>query len=264
MQSTDRFSDKAVVVTGSSSGIGRASALRLGGEGAAVICADRREGPRSPEHEPDGSAPTDELIRRRGLSARFEPCDVGDEVQVDALFERVHPADPPLWAAVLCAGVFERDVSILEETASEHDRVMRVNERGIWLALRAAGRVLARQGSGGRIICIGSISGLVGLPDEPSYCSSKGAVVNLARAAALDLAPFDVTVNAVCPGFVETSMLAGDLADTSRRSELESSAPLGRLGAPADVAAAVAFLASDDAAFITGVALPVDGGYTCR
>jgi NAD(P)-dependent dehydrogenase (short-subunit alcohol dehydrogenase family) len=104
----------------------------------------------------------------------------------------------------------------------------------------------------------------VGLPDEPSYCSSKGAVVNLVRAAALDLAPFDVTVNAVCPGFVETSMLAADLADPNRRSELESSAPLGRLGAPADVAAAVAFLASDDAAFITGVALPVDGGYTCR
>ena len=264
MQSTDRFSGRTVVVTGSSSGIGRASALRLGGEGAAVTCADSRQAPRLPEHEPEGSVTTDELVRRRGVSARFTRCDVGDEVEVNALFEEPYSSDPPLWAAILCAGVFERDVSILDETASEHDRIMRVNERGIWLTIRAAARVLARQGRGGRIVCIGSVSGLVGLADEPSYCSSKGAVVNLVRAAALDLAPFNVTVNAICPGFVQTSMLAADLADPDRRSQLERSAPLGRLGTPADVAAAVAFLISDDAAFITGVALPVDGGYTCR
>jgi NAD(P)-dependent dehydrogenase (short-subunit alcohol dehydrogenase family) len=229
-----------------------------------VICADLQRVPRSPAHEAEDSLPTDELIAQQGGRSRFQQCDVADEAAVEALFEQAVENQSVLGAAVLCAGVFARDVSILDETAGEHDHTMRVNERGVWLGLRAAGRTLVRQERGGRIVCIASISGLVGLPDEPSYCASKGAVVNLVRAAALDLAPFGITVNAVCPGFVGTAMLADDLTEPDRRAEIERAAPLGRLGTPEDVAAAVGFLVSADAAFITGVALPVDGGYTCR
>jgi NAD(P)-dependent dehydrogenase (short-subunit alcohol dehydrogenase family) len=257
-------SGRVAVVTGSSSGIGRAVALRLAGTGVDVVCADRQREPRSPQHEAQGALSTDELIAQQGGRSRFRQCDVADEAEVEALFEQAAESQSVLAAAVLCAGVFERDASILEETAGEHDRTMRVNERGVWLGLRAAGRTLVRQESGGRIVCIASISGLVGLPDEPSYCASKGAVVNLVRAAALDLAPFGITVNAVCPGFVGTAMLASDLAEPDRRTKIERAAPLDRLGTPEDVAAAVDFLVSADAAFITGVALPVDGGYTCR
>ena len=165
---------------------------------------------------------------------------------------------------LLNAGIFSRRVSIVDERADEHDDIMRVNERGVWLGCRAAGQRFVERGEGGRIVCTGSISGLVGLPDEPAYCASKGAVVNLVRAVALDLAPHRVNVNAVCPGFITTAMLRETLEDFEMRASLEALTPWPRLGTPADVAAAVVFLVSDDAEWITGVALPVDGGYTCR
>lgn len=119
-------------------------------------------------------------------------------------------------------------------------------------------------GRPGRIVCIASISGLVGLPREPAYCASKAAVVNLTRAAALDLAPHEITVNAICPGYIATAMLRQELADPSRRAALEAATPWPRLGTVEDVAAAASFLISDDAAWITGAVLAVDGGYSCK
>jgi NAD(P)-dependent dehydrogenase (short-subunit alcohol dehydrogenase family) len=251
---------RRVVVTGASSGIGRATALRLAADGAAVVCCDRRREPRAAGGDAPG-APTHELIRTRGGRARFAACDVRAEGALEAA---VGDELSQVWAVVLAAGVFRRDVSILDETAEEHDDVLAVNERGVWLGCRAAGRALVAAGRGGRIVCVASVSGLVGLAEEPAYCASKGAVVNLVRAVALDLAPHGITVNAVCPGFVATAMLADELADPHARRDLERATPLGRIGRPEDVAASVAFLVSDDAAWITGVALPVDGGYTCR
>jgi len=253
-----RFSGHAALVTGASSGIGRAVALRLASEGAAVLCCDLVEAPVA------GGVPTVEMIRATGGTAAFAACDVAEEGALEHAVAAAGDLGPRLGIYVLNAGVFSRDVSILDETVEEHDRILRVNERGVWLGLRAAGRRLVAEGDGGKIVCMGSISGLVGLTDEPAYCASKGAVVNLVRAAALDLAPHRVSVNAVCPGFVETPMLRPALEDPQRLLRLKRSTPWPRLGRPEDVSAAVAFLASDDAEWVTGTALVVDGGYTCR
>lgn len=259
-----RLEGRALAVTGASSGIGRAVALRLAVEGAAVVCCDLQPEPRMGGMDREPCVPTDELIRREGGDARFAACDVTEATAVEAAFDTVRelPGDP--WGFVLAAGVFARDVSILEETEYEHDWTLSVNERGVWLGLRAAGRMLTGADGGGRIVCIASISGLVGLANEPAYCASKGAVVNLVRAAALDLAPYAVTVNAVCPGFVATAMLDAEIRDPARRAQLDAQAPLGRIGTGDDVAAAVAYLVAPEAGFVSGVALPVDGGYTCR
>lgn len=254
---------RSVLVTGASSGIGRAIALRLGRAGAAVLCCDVRESSRPDGFDSDPEVPTHAAIERAGSRAEFMQCDVTDAQAVDAACERLSVLGQP-WGLVFAAGVFTRDVSILDETIEEHDQVMAVNERGVWLGLRAGARQLVAGGAGGRIVCVASISGLVGLEQEPSYCSSKGAVVNLVRATALDLAPHGITVNAVCPGFIATAMLAGDVADPDRRALLQRATPAGRLGTPDDVATGVAFLMSPEAGFITGVALPIDGGYTCR
>lgn len=252
-----------MLVTGAASGVGRALALRVAADGARVLCCDARQTPRDAALEPDGDTPTHELIRRSGGRSEFAECDVAEPASVDDAFARLPSLGRP-WGYVLCAGIFTRDVSILDEQVEEHDRVMAVNERGVWLGVRAAARELVRAGSGGRIVCVASISGLVGLPDEPSYCASKGAVVNLVRAAALDVARHQITVNAVCPGFLATAMLAAEMRDPQRKAALESLTPLGRVGTPADVAAGVCYLLSPDAGFVTGISLPIDGGYTCR
>lgn len=250
-------------MTGAASGIGRAIALRLARTGASVLCCDVRESPRLEGLDSNPAVPTHTAIQRAGGRAEFGPCDVTDPASVNAAFRQMLALGQP-WGSVLAAGIFTRDVSIVGETVDEHDRLMAVNERGVWLGIRASARQLLGAGVGGRIVCVASISGLVGLAQEPSYCGSKGAVVNLVRAAALDLAPHGITVNAVCPGFIATAMLAEEVRDTTRRKVLEQATPAGRLGTPDDVANGVAFLMSPQAGFITGIALPIDGGYTCR
>lgn len=250
-----------VVVTGAASGIGRAIALRMAADGHPVLCVDRLRTPRPGGFDDAPDAATDEVIRARGGQARFVLVDV---TAMDALQVSLNTVDGRVWGAVLAAGVFERDVSILGERLDEYDRIMAVNVRAVWLGLQAVGRRLVAQGAGGRLVCLSSISGLVGLPNEPAYCASKAAVGGLVRAAALDLAEHGVTVNSVCPGFVRTSMLRADLDDSERVDQLVAATPMGRLGTPADVAHAVAFLMAAETSHVTGIALPVDGGYTAR
>jgi len=259
-----RHAGRIVLVTGTSSGNGRAIAMRLAAEGAKVVCCDIRVTPRPGGFDESTDVATHELIRARGGAAAFVECDAAEEASLDSAIGSAWQVFGGLDACVLNAGIFLRDASILDETPREHDQIMRVNERSVWLGLRGVGRSLVGAGRLGRIVCIASISGLVGLPAEPAYCASKAAVVNLVRAAALDLAPHEITVNAVCPGFIATAMLREELTDPKRRAALEAATPWPRLGTVEDVAAAASFLVSDDAAWITGAVLAVDGGYSCK
>lgn len=265
MTATELLVGRGALVTGSSSGIGRAIALRLAAEGAEVLCCDLTPEPRSTGRDEPSRDPTHVEIISRGGSAHFYPMDAEKEQSVEQAFDRAEGLAAPFRICVLNAGIFTGEASILRETIENHDRTLRVNERGVWLGCRAAARRFAAGGEGGRIVCVASISGQVGRAYESAYGTSKGAVVNLVRTAAVELAPHHINVNAVCPGFIETPMLEESLArDEAKRAKLERQTPWPRLGTPTDVAAAVKFLVSDDAEWITGVSLPVDGGYTSQ
>ena len=257
------LSGTVAVVTGTTSGIGRAVALRLADEGVSVLCCDVTRARRVTEPKrPEEHLPTDELVRARGGQARFQETDVADEGSFAMAFDQAEQMDGPVRVCVLNAGIFGLSSSLVDDSVENHDAILRVNERGVWLGCREAGRRFIRYANGGSIVCTASISGLVGMPGEAAYAASKGAVVALVRAAARDLAPHRIRVNAVAPGLVRTPMTAEVFESDAQLSAFAARTPLGDAAQAEDVAAAVAFLASDDAAFITGVTLPVDGGYS--
>ena len=237
--------------------------MRLAAEGAEILCCDLEPEAQTTSLDEPSPKPTHLEIIERGGSALFFAMDTAVERSVEEAFDQILEMTCPFRICVLNAGIFTGNMSILDETVENHDQTLRVNERGVWLGCRAAARKFVTGGAGGRIICIASISGLVGLGEESAYCASKGAVVNLVRAIAVELAPHKINVNTVCPGFVDTPMLRKSLDDT-KYARLRQQTPWPRLGTPEDIAATVAFLASDDAEWLTGVVLPVDGGYTCR
>jgi NAD(P)-dependent dehydrogenase (short-subunit alcohol dehydrogenase family) len=245
-----RMRDKVALVTGAGSGIGRATAVRLAAEGARVACCDLNG---------DAAAETTKLITAAGGDALALVVDVTDEGACVRTVEAALARFGRLTTLVNSAGVRaeRRDPA---PPPGEWQRVVDVNLTGTYLASRAALSALAASG-GGSITNLASIFGLVGGSLSPAYAASKGGVVNLTRAMALTWAP-RVRVNCVCPGVVETPMTAPLLADPSWRESGLRRHPLGRFGKPEEIAAAILYLASDEAAFVTGVALPVDGGYT--
>ena len=243
---------RVAIVTGAGRGIGEAIAHRLAADGAAVVAAQRTAG------EGEGVA---DAINAAGGDALAVPTDVGDSASVKALvaatLDRYGRLD------VLCnnAGV-GLIRSVAETSDEEYDYVMDANLRGVFVCMREAMGPLTE--AGGSVVNIASVASFVGFPNDAAYCASKGGVLMLTRQAALDFAPHGVRVNAVCPGFIDTPMFdvycEGQDDPVAARDEVLALHPIGRLGRPEDVAAAVAFLASDDAAWITGAALPVDGG----
>jgi NAD(P)-dependent dehydrogenase (short-subunit alcohol dehydrogenase family) len=244
---------RAALVTGAASGIGRAIAERLARADAAVTVFDRDEA---------GAHRVAEAIRVAGGRALEVAGDVARAADAGRAVAATRDAFGRLDILVNNAGIIRR-ATVVEMDEAEWDRVMAVNVKSVYLFSRAAVPVMAAAG-GGVIVNVSSGWGLVGGRRAAAYCASKGAVVQLTRALALDHAPDRVRVCAVCPGDTDTAMLRDEAAQLGEREAdfLAEAArrPLGRIGRPEDIAEAVLYLASDAASFVTGTTLVVDGG----
>ena len=252
---------RVAIVTGSSSGVGRAIARRLAAQGAAVLCADLRPDPAPRGFDADPGLTTVEAIARDGGTASFLAADVAASGAGAAIVAAAVERHGRLDVLVNNAGIAAWQ-SLAEEDEETIDRILAVNVKGLWACCKAAVTQFLAQGGGGRIVNIASVGGLVGLPGQPSYSASKGAVVNLSRQIALDYAKDRIACNAVCPGALRTSLMRDAIEDEQIHAALQAVTPWPRLGTPEDVAALVGFLATDHAEWITGAVLTVDGGYT--
>ena len=251
-----RVSGKVVFITGAASGMGRAHALRLASEGASLAITDRNE---------TGLAETLAAVQAKGAEAAAWPHDVTDQAAwervVDAACARFGRID----VLVNNAGVSSSIVSVLDIGVDEWDRVMAINARGVFLGVRTVGRKMRDQGRGGSIINISSVFGIVGGAMASAYCASKGAVRLLTKAAAADLTAFNIRVNSVHPGLIDTPMLDGLLEREGEVRDRMLGVQLQRRAAdPDEVSSAVLFLASDESSFMTGSEMVVDGGWTAR
>jgi NAD(P)-dependent dehydrogenase (short-subunit alcohol dehydrogenase family) len=250
--------NRVAVVTGGGRGIGRAIALALAGGGARVALLARSR-----------SRLDDAAAAIAGAGGRAHPiaCDVTSKGAVEAAFEEAANVLGPIDVLVNSAGVADSaPFGRLDE--AQWDRTIAVNLKGTFLCTQAAIGGMVARGSG-RVINIASVAGLIGVPYTAAYCASKHAVVGLTRSVAIELARTGVTVNAICPGFVETDMAADAIARIVRttgrteqqaRQALEAMSPQRRFVRPEEVAAVALFLASDEAAGLTGQAIAVDGG----
>jgi 3-oxoacyl-[acyl-carrier protein] reductase len=239
-----RFQDKVVMVTGGAAGIGRVTAEAFAREGAKLAICDVN---------PDaGEAAANAL----GPEASFEKVDVASEAAVSAWADAVAKRYGRIDVLVNNAGI-TRDALLLRMKEADWDLVLNINLKGAFLCTRAAVRFMAQQRSG-RIVNVASVVGVVGNVGQANYVASKAGLIGLTKTVAREFAARGITVNAVAPGFIETQMTAV-LSDKVKEAFL-AQIPLGRAGSPEEVAAAVTFLASDQAAYLTGQVLHVSGG----
>jgi 2-keto-3-deoxy-L-fuconate dehydrogenase len=245
----ERFQGKVALVTGAGSGIGLATARRLALEGAVVVAGI-----------------VDETQRPAVVGLDAQILDVREEADWDRALDHVEAAHGGLDVLVNNAGVHR--LGTVEATTRElWDAVMEVNLFGTFLGCKKAIPALRRRG-GGAIVNLSSIAGIRGVPNQAAYATSKGAIHTLTLALAADHVGDRIRINCVCPGATETPIIAQIVASSadsaSFRAQIIAKTPMGRLATPEEVAAAIAYLASDDASYVTGIALPVDGGRSGR
>ena len=244
--------DGVAVVTGAAQGIGQAAAVALAQQGADVACVDR---------DADRCAETVALVEGLGRKALAIGCDVSSRAEVDAAAERIVAELGPITYLATCAGVLTENVTAEEIKDEDLDTLWSVNVKGSFNWAIAASRSMIPAGRGS-IVLISSQAGLVSLPSQAGYSMSKGAVATMARSLAIDWAKHGLTVNALCPTFIWTPMAAPMLEIPEVHAAAVRRIPLGRVGQPRDIGGVVAFLCSPAASLITGVVLPVDGGWT--
>lgn len=246
------MSDKVALVTGAGAGIGRAAALKFAADGAKVIVSDVNIA---------GGEETAHLIEDSNGEAAFIRADVSKADEVEALVQFAVSTYGRLDYAVNNAGISGVLAFTHEANEEDWDQVININLKGVWLCMKYELCQMLEQGSGA-IVNTASVAGLVGLPNAIPYAASKHGVIGLTKTAALEYASRGIRVNAVCPGYTETAMVAG-LREASpvMARRLEGISPMKRLGTPEEIADAIVWLCSDHASFISGHALALDGGY---
>lgn len=244
-----RFEDEVIIVTGASRGLGRALAMAFASEGGRVVlvATDVQKGQQVAEE-----------MQREGTPVLFIQADVTRPDQVERMVEMACKQFGTVDVLVNNAGI-HAGAPFLEEGWELWDRLYRVNVWGSVLATQAVVPVMIEKGRG-KIVFISSKAAVVGEPAHAAYSASKGAVLAMTRALAIELAPYHITVNAVCPGPFQSDMLLAAMPRKEDREELAASVPLGRLGSPEDITGAVLYLASRESDWCTGQSISVDGG----
>lgn len=251
MQSA-QFENKVVLVTGAANGIGAVTAKAFAQEGARLVMSDI---------DPKGEVLAAQ-INAEGGQATFIPCDVADKNQVSLLFEFIDDQFGRLDVAFNNAGVDIETSKLADAEEAVFDKIMDINVKGVYLCMQQELKRMLANG-GGAIVNTSSIAGLGAAPTMGIYSASKHAVIGLTKSAAIEYAKKNIRVNAVCPAVIDTDMYRRAVAsDPNKELAISKLHPVGRVGKPEEIAAAVLYLSSDKAGFTTGAALPVDGGST--